>query len=298
MAGDYMGSCASCKQSYRIDEMIKHVSACEQRPTGELEGLQIGVRAPELPEFWMLIETQPKASLDDLDAFLRESWLECCSHMSAFKIGNKTYTDNDPGSVKGHGAGVPLSEVLAPGTEFDYEYDFGSTTALALKVFGPLTCKPSTKPVRLLALNEPPQRVCAGCGQPANGLCTECEGTPLCRACTKTHECGDEMIAPIVNSPRAGVCGYTGPAISIESESPKKMAPARSSTSRRAKKEPKPRKTWMSDPKAKPPRQQCVIRERRDQRPGNPRERRSPCGRLQERRRKGRRCSTFQQSAF
>jgi hypothetical protein len=28
--------------------------------------------------------------------------------------------------------------------------------------------------------------------------------------CVKDHECGEEMLLPMANSPRAGVCGYTG----------------------------------------------------------------------------------------
>ena len=32
----------------------------------------------------------------------------------------------------------------------------------------------------------------------------------LCDACAKEHACGEELLQPVVNSPRAGVCGYPG----------------------------------------------------------------------------------------
>ena len=32
----------------------------------------------------------------------------------------------------------------------------------------------------------------------------------LCDECAKGHECGEEMLLPIVNLPQTGVCGYAG----------------------------------------------------------------------------------------
>jgi hypothetical protein len=32
----------------------------------------------------------------------------------------------------------------------------------------------------------------------------------LCDECAVGHECGEEMLLPVVNSPRVGVCGYVG----------------------------------------------------------------------------------------
>jgi hypothetical protein len=41
-------------------------------------------------------------------------------------------------------------------------------------------------------------------------MCVECESF-VCDQCQNSHECGEEMIMPVVNSPRMGVCGYAGP---------------------------------------------------------------------------------------
>ncbi len=32
-----------------------------------------------------------------------------------------------------------------------------------------------------------------------------------CDKCIEAHECGEDYVMPIVNSPRTGVCGYVGP---------------------------------------------------------------------------------------
>jgi hypothetical protein len=67
--------------------------------------------------------------------------------------------------------------------------------------------------IRVLARNEPPVIPCDKCGKPATQVCTQCmhagEGW-LCDACAAQHDCEDPMFLPVVNSPRVGVCGYTG----------------------------------------------------------------------------------------
>ncbi len=50
------------------------------------------------PEYWTHFEVPAAASLADVDRFLREIWLECCGHLSAFNIQGKEYlsdTDDD-----------------------------------------------------------------------------------------------------------------------------------------------------------------------------------------------------------
>jgi len=32
----------------------------------------------------------------------------------------------------------------------------------------------------------------------------------LCDECAPKHKCGEDMLLPVVNSPRVGKCGYTG----------------------------------------------------------------------------------------
>jgi len=67
--------------------------------------------------------------------------------------------------------------------------------------------------VRLLAGNDDPVWTCAVCQEPASELCAYCfyeSDAFFCNAHSETHDCGEEAILPVVNSPRMGVCAYTG----------------------------------------------------------------------------------------
>lgn len=108
---------------------------------------------------------------------------------------------------------VKLEEVLSPGQTCSYEYDFGSTTELLVKVIAKYEVEMKGKAIQILARNSLPLVPCDVCGEPATSLCTQCiyeDKGCLGDACARSHECGEEMLLPLVNSPRAGVCGYTG----------------------------------------------------------------------------------------
>ncbi|MDP2782290.1 hypothetical protein [Devosia sp.] len=80
----------------------------------------------------MHLKVAGDARLENLDKFLRQVWLECCGHLSAFRIeGNELKKSKK------------LRHALSPGIELVHEYD-------------------------------------------------------------------EEMLLPVVNSPRTGVCGYAG----------------------------------------------------------------------------------------
>jgi hypothetical protein len=162
-------------------------------------------------EHWLHIEMKASSKLSDLDKFLREIWLECCGHLSRFMIGGQAYMPSYAGDLREMDARsmeVQLGKVLDVKHKFDHEYDFGSTTYLKGQIIserqGALK-----EAVRILARNRIPEAVCADCGKPAVSLCTECDEF-YCRACLDNHECEEEMAVPVANSPRMGVCGYTG----------------------------------------------------------------------------------------
>jgi hypothetical protein len=161
----------------------------------------------------MYVEAAADAELAALDEFLRDTWLECCSHMSAFSIRGRTYSAAPMADFHDLHMSVKLSKVLSAGMSFEHEYDFGSTTHLALKVVSADQSAIKARAVRVLARNEPPLIPCASCGKAATRICTECAWSGkgwLCDECASGHECGEEMFLPVVNSPRVGVCGYTG----------------------------------------------------------------------------------------
>ncbi|MBI3469116.1 MAG: hypothetical protein HY000_39430 [Planctomycetes bacterium] len=107
---------------------------------------------------------------------------------------------------------VPLGGILRPDTKFYHEYDFGTTTELALRVMATREGKPPRQAITVLARNESPNIPCA-CGKRATQVCCCCAYEAsgwVCDACASEHECGEEMLLPVVNSPRVGMCGYTG----------------------------------------------------------------------------------------
>ena len=167
--------------------------------------------------YWLHLEASANAALDDLDAFLRDTWLECCGHLSAFKIGGRSFSSNpDPAGwwTDDEGTDTKLGKVLSPGMTFSYEYDFGSTTELTIKVASEREGPATGEPVKLLARNDAPEIPCSYCGKPASSVCAECVWEPdagwVCDECARGHPCGEEMFLPVVNSPRVGVCGYAG----------------------------------------------------------------------------------------
>ena len=211
------GRCCLCGGVFGKGAMTRHVKACLPNPTIPEKGkktrtLHLLVEGRYATEYWVHLGAHADATLDALDRFLRRTWLECCGHMSAFEIDETRYMA-EPADFGGESTDVSLGEVLAPGMTFRYEYDFGSTTELKLKVLSEYEGARKGDTVRALARNEPPTIACDDCGKPAVRICTECTGPGegcLCNTCAADHECGEDRLLPVVNSPRTGVCAYGG----------------------------------------------------------------------------------------
>ena len=109
--------------------------------------------------------------------------------------------------------GCAWTRSSASGQTCSYEYDYGTTTELKLKVISEREVEAKGKAIQVLARNTPPLILCNVCGKPATEVCAQCiyddEGW-LCDDCAEEHECGEEMLLPVVNSPRVGMCAYTG----------------------------------------------------------------------------------------
>jgi hypothetical protein len=112
-----------------------------------------------------------------------------------------------------------LHEAVGPRLAFRYEYDFGSTTELKLRVTGARAGHRGRRSLRLLARNEPVTWSCAVCASPAAQTCAGCaeegENPFFCKQHARAHAVGaheghEPALLPVVNSPRMGVCGYTG----------------------------------------------------------------------------------------
>lgn len=296
-----MGTCVFCEGEFEKSRMAQHLKTCKQRAAANaanLENAQEGqiaklyhivVEGEYRPQYWMHLELPGWIKLRQLDNLLRMTWLECCGHLSEFKIGKTRYVshvedeEDDEGDAEvpaeempdnnieaqiadmlakneispemvpllrsyasqsqavhreqgEKGMGVQLDKVFTPGEKISYTYDFGSSTELLIKVVAEREGVIANDDTILLARNIPPAIVCDKCGQPAEHVVTFTEEWGnydfLCTACVKQIassggtedmaellEAGEEGedyyyegLLPVVNSPRMGVCGYTGEA--------------------------------------------------------------------------------------
>jgi hypothetical protein len=226
------GKCQFCKQAFAKKEMAAHLESCEQVKhilRGQVKKaiprkagvFRILVEGYYEPDYWIHFDIRADATLFELDRFLRDIWLECCGHLSAFTIGKKTYLYQfieEPHlwgpRPEEYGMDFELNDVLRPNLKFMHDYDFGTTTRLGLKVLSLRDVEIEGKKVQLLARNDPPWIICSECRRSkATLLCTECHwkgGGWLCEPCARDHECDEDMFLPVVNSPRVGMCAYDG----------------------------------------------------------------------------------------
>jgi hypothetical protein len=231
------GTCNLCKGSFSKAAMTRHLSRClpahdAQVPAGKGKKgklFHLVVEGKYDPRYWLHVEMPATATFRRLDSLLRDLWLECCGHLSAFRVEGKKkppriaptlaeifaagleWTDPDEVDMDGR-----VGDLFAKGLKLSYDYDFGSTTRLVLKVVGERE-GPVVKPneVHVLARNDPPYIPCGICHKnPAAFIDMENsydESGWFCERCAEEHDLNtEEMTLPVVNSPRTGVCGYTG----------------------------------------------------------------------------------------
>lgn len=218
------GKCLLCNSVFSKSGMSKHLQSCmknkfqgrkrlsnQQAGRGSL--FHIFFEGYDLPDYWMHLAVSTTAKLEELDQFLRDIWVECCGHMSAFEIEGEQYSPSPMREYKEKGMNKKIGDLLSPGMKFSYDYDFGTTTRVIFKVMSGQDQEIQGELVHILARNEAPLIKCDNCDQIAKLVCSECiysGGGWLCEKCAQEHECGEEMLLPVVNSPRVGMCGYTG----------------------------------------------------------------------------------------
>jgi hypothetical protein len=233
------GKCTYCSRYFSSSMMARHLDSCKVREDSFSPSrsflreddkkmqtvdndavLLLKVSSKYSPEYWLFIETYGVCKLIDIDYFLRNIWLECCGHLSCFTINNEHYEIQPDPMFNSRSMRVRLNKILQQGMIFEYVYDYGSSTALVIKVVSS-RCgrikKDKEEPVQLIARNDPIIFKCHSCKRAkATNICTIClyeknrQRASLCENYMKQHECKEEMFLPIVNSPRSGECGYTG----------------------------------------------------------------------------------------
>jgi len=232
------GQCFLCGREMAKGGLIRHIKThLAQRPGDtDLIWLRVTDRTPwaVLPPSWFWLDLEVRADLDleDLDAFLRAVWVECCGHLSHFVVQEGHYhiyferypevnkplgPTEDPWQITDPFwpyaeypmAGVTVARIAEHTDTFEYEYDYGTTTTLRLKVVARYRGPAPEKGIAILSRNLKPFVRCAKCDREAVYWDVFNESMPLCE---KHAEGVDETgLLPIVNSPRTGLCGYDGP---------------------------------------------------------------------------------------
>jgi len=202
--------------------MTRHLGSCQRRAerladvagSGKADGrfLHLEVRDAWSGDYWLHLEMPESATLEALDTYLRGIWLECCGHMSRFSIG---------GAWGGREVGMNqrVGRVFGGVDEITHVYDFGTESVSRVRRVGERWGAGTTRrPVALMARNDALDFRCMECDAAASALCMECVyddlSGMLCGVHARSHRHDDdaEELMPVVNSPRMGLCGYTGPA--------------------------------------------------------------------------------------
>lgn len=239
------GFCKYCGKEFVRSGMLRHLAACKGRKaaldaqTGKRKSgyFELVISGKYNPDYWLIVEMRETAILKDLDGFIRDIWVECCGHLSSFTIDGISYDSvPDEGSFWGppsRNMDYKAKEIFSPGMVIGYEYDFGSTTELVIKVQNYRTGIWISDEITILSRNNPPEIPCCRCGKKADRVyperyyeedafwCDECIKAVRIEEAEEELEEGEELdeyddifyadeSLPVCNSPRMGVCGYDG----------------------------------------------------------------------------------------
>lgn len=220
------GKCKYCGKEYTRTYIMRHLAACKARLKRREE--ETGTRVCGYfdllisgkydRDMWLAVAVKETATLEDVDSFLRDIWLECCGHLSAFRIGEDRYESHPDQEffwgVPAKSMQCKLKKILEKGMSFSYEYDFGSTTDLVIQVANYWKGNDRGEKLTLLSRNNPENYMCGKCKKrPAVYIDPQCpyEENPFyCEKCADKWLEGCEYLLKVCNSPRMGVCGYDG----------------------------------------------------------------------------------------
>ena len=241
MAKQTKGFCKYCGNEYTKSGMLRHLPACKKRKArleaekGKCGCYQVSICGKYDKDYWLIIEISENAALRELDQFIRNIWVECCGHLSAFKAGEVRYeaypAEDSFWGPQAKSMKYKLKDIFTVGETVSYEYDYGSTTELVLSIHSYGVGEGNKEKITILSRNNPLEILCSHCGEnkaqwinpegyyEGNAFwCEEC----LCKYNLEEDDMEEdeeqefddydvpEYFLPVCNSPRMGVCGYEG----------------------------------------------------------------------------------------
>jgi hypothetical protein len=217
MAKHPRGICALCGYEGTKAALTKHLNVCplvHDLKVGKQEKIfRLRVEDNDVGIYWLDLDMKAVTNLLELDQFLRDIWLECCGHLSTFEINREQYLVPYEGhkEISDNTMDIKASKLLKPRVVFQHEYDFGTTTSLTLKVVAEREGH-FKGGLRLLSRNNPYEWHCCECDAAAAYIDVEemfeTENPFYCTQHSEEHS--ESYFLPVANSPRMGVCGYSG----------------------------------------------------------------------------------------
>ena len=175
------GTCNICGETVQGNRIRRHLLRCIETQTGlkssqdprrkdrrrtALKTAHISIRSREHPH-WLELGIRCDATLHELDRFRRALWLECCGHLSHFKIHGVIYSvmvpmpgerrrfdPMDEEEAAWQHLGKSVNAAIPPLSKFEHEFDYGTPTELELEhvaVFGDLVQRVPSSSVPLAA---------------------------------------------------------------------------------------------------------------------------------------------------
>ncbi len=237
------GKCVFCEKSFTKTSLTRHLNShLTEKAVANKPGKSFHLKIETNPRwgstpYFLHLWVNGNTTMEKIDSLLRQIWLECCGHLSAFRLPrNKRPSINNLFSntslanyalrMEYDNGEIPMNkkakDIFKKDLKLEYQYDFGSTTELLVSVIEEFGME-ADEPLVLLSRNERPGWMCELCGEnQATQLCTVCtEDTLFCTACAEKHaktcsDFADYAATPVVNSPRMGVCAYVGGRIDKE----------------------------------------------------------------------------------
>ncbi len=234
------GKCIFCQKTFPKVSFTRHLHThLAEKVMSNKPGKSFHIKIENDPRwgsspYFLHLWVDGNATLQKIDTLLRQIWLECCGHLSAFSYPQQKQISPmnfmqafAKGKIQlGEQGEIAMNKkaghIFREDLKLKYEYDFGSTTQLQLTVVKEFNVA-ADQPIVLLSRNEPLALLCETCGQkPATELCSVCQNENMfCEGCAKKHakkckDFADYASMPVVNSPRMGVCDYQGGIIDIE----------------------------------------------------------------------------------
>ena len=118
------GKCNLCGGTFSKQAMTKHIKSCMKKEgacgtpakqsSRKKETFHLLVEGRYSPDYWLHLEVPADVKLEVLDSFLRQIWLECCGHMSAFTIEGQVYSVSPMSEFDDKSMNFRLDKVLEP----------------------------------------------------------------------------------------------------------------------------------------------------------------------------------------